>query len=73
MKSGAEVLVAAVRITGEDLRVPFFFPFSLPPNFPLLAEADLGFIAAFFFFDTPDVGDLAAAFLDSAFLVPAIA
>jgi hypothetical protein len=73
MKSGAEVLVAAVRVTGEALRVPFLFPLSIPLNFPLPAGACLAFIAVFFFFDTPDVGDLAAAFLAGAFLVPAMA
>lgn len=69
MKSGAEVLVAAVRVTGETLRAPLSFP----PNFPLPTGVFLGFIAVFFFFDTPDAGDLAAAFLAGAFLVPAIA
>ena len=73
MKSGAEVLVAAVRVMGKALRVPFLFPLSLPPNFPLPAGACLGLIAAFFFFDTPDFGVLAVAFRAGAFLVPAMA
>ena len=73
MKSGAEVFVAAVRIAGKTLVVPFPFPLPRPPTLPLPAGGCLGFIAAFFFFDTPDVGDLVAAFLAGAFLVPAMA
>jgi hypothetical protein len=67
MKSGAEVLVADVR-KEEALVVPFPFPLPLP--FPV--GACVGFVAAFFF-DTPDVGVLAGAFLTGVFLVFAIA
>ena len=73
MKSGAVVLVAAVRVIGKALGVSFLFPLALAPTFPLAAGACLGFIADFFVFDIPDVGDLAAAFLAGAFLVPAMA
>jgi hypothetical protein len=73
MKSGAEVFVAAVRVVGETLVVPFSFTLPLPPTFPLPARACLDLIAGLFVFITPDVGLLAAAFLAGAFLVPAMA
>ena len=65
MKSGAEVLVASVRVVGEVLVVPFPFPFLFPFG------VFLSFVATFFF-DIPDVGVLAGAFLAGVFLVLAM-
>lgn len=67
MKSGAEVLTAAVRTAGEILLVTF--PLAFP--FPLAAGVVFCFGAAFFFV-TPDFGDLAGGFLAGAFLVLAM-
>jgi hypothetical protein len=64
MKSGAEVLVAGVRLTAEEaiLIIPFFFPRPLPVG------AD-PYVVAAFLFDTPDVCVLACVFLVGVFLV----
>jgi hypothetical protein len=67
MKSGAEVLTAAVSVEKEVLVVPFPFP----PPLPLPIGACLSFVATFFF-DTPDFGGLAGAFLAGVFLVLAM-
>ena len=63
MKSGAELLVAGVRVE-EVLVVPF--------PFPLPVRLFLCFVGPFFF-DTPDTGVLADAFLAGVFLVLAMA
>jgi hypothetical protein len=64
MKSGAEVLLAGVRVEGKLLIAPFLFP--------LPVGAGLCFVGAFFF-DTPAVGVLAGAFLARVFLSLAMA
>lgn len=65
MKSGAEVLVAGVRVDEVVLVVPFPLPFPFPVPVPL--GACLCFVAAFFF-DIPAAGALAGALLPGAFL-----
>jgi hypothetical protein len=67
IKSGAEVLVAFVRVRVEEEALVAPFPFPLP------GSACLCFVAAFFFFDTADVDALAGAFLAGVFLVLAMA
>ena len=59
--------MAGVRVEEEVFVVPFPFPFPV-----LCLEACLCLIAAFFF-DIPDVGILAGAFLAGVFLVLAMA
>jgi hypothetical protein len=66
MKSGAEVLVAGVRVDQVALVVPFPFPFPRP------GRTCLCFVAAFLF-DIPDADALADAFLAGNFLVLAMA
>jgi hypothetical protein len=67
MKSGAEVLVAFVRVRVEKEALVVPFPFPLP------GRACLCFVVAAFFFDTADVDVLAGAFLAGVFLVLAMA